>query len=114
MAVSNGAFNGEKQTLSYDFNERTANDNLLDFGLSLYARILGISVPIIGADMEMRTNPDGDGLSFQFNGGTYEIILRFYWFGVKFITGYNSEFNRSEFVNTNPYCVNAGGFFETD
>lgn len=114
MAVSNGALDGEMQTRFYSFTDRVANDRLLDFHTELFAKILWfIKVPIFGADMELRTNPAGAGQVFQLNVGAWGIRLKFYWFGVRLITGYNSLVNVSEFADVQPYCVNAGGYFQT-
>lgn len=112
MAVSNGALNGEMQTKFYDFTDRVANDRLLDFETLLYARVLGIKIGILGADLEVKTNPAGQGQVFQANAGTWGIAIKFYWFGVRLITGYNSLLNISEFVNVIPYCINPGGYFD--
>lgn len=112
MAVSNGALNGEMQTQFFSFNDRVANDKLLNFETELFAKILWfVKVPLMGANLELRTNPNGQGQVFQFNAGTWGIRLKFYWFGVKLITGYNSLFNLSEYADVNPYCVNSGGYF---
>lgn len=111
MAVSNGALNGEMQTKFSSPTSRVANDKLLDFSTALYAKILWFfKVPIMGADLELRTNPAGQGKIFQFNAGTWGIKLKFYLFGVKLITGYNSLFNFSEYADVNAHCVNSGGY----
>jgi pimeloyl-ACP methyl ester carboxylesterase len=111
MAVSNGALNGEMQTQFYNFSDRVANDRLLDFEALLYARVLGIKVGILGADLEVNTNPDGQGKIFQVNAGTWWIRVKFYWFGVRLFTGYNSLLNSIDYADVIPYCVNPGGFF---
>jgi hypothetical protein len=112
MAISNGALNGQMQTRFYEMKDRTPNDNLLDFSTELYAKILWfIKVPIFGADLEMKTNPNGTGQVLQLNAGTWGIRLKFYFFGVKLLTGYNTLFNVSEFADVKPYCTNPGGYF---
>ena len=113
LALSNGAFNGERQTLAFEMAERTPNDRLIDLEMALYSRILGINVPILGADLELNTNPNGNGKVFQINAGTYHIKLKFYWFGVYITDDFNLQLNASEFANTEAYCVNAGGYFST-
>ncbi len=112
MAVSDGALDGEMQTNFYSFTDRVANDRLLDFHTELFAKILWfIKVPIFGADLELKTNPSGAGQVFQLNVGAWGIRLKFYWFGVRLIKGYNTLANVSEFADVQPYCVNAGGYF---
>ncbi|MCC6252292.1 MAG: T9SS type A sorting domain-containing protein [Bacteroidia bacterium] len=113
MAVSNGALNGEMQTKFNSFTDRAANDRLFDFETELYARILWfVKVPILGADLDLRTNPNGQGQIVQFNAGTWGIRIKFYWFGARLITGYNTLFNISEYADAQPYCVNSGGYMD--
>ncbi len=112
IALSNGALNGTKQCRFYTEVERVANDFIFDFDMDLYATILWfVKVPILGADLELLTNPDGQGKVFQMNAGVWDIQIKFHWFGANLITGYNSLYNKTEYAEVEPYCVNAGGYF---
>ncbi len=112
LAISNGALNGEKQTQSFAMVARAANDRILTFSADLYAKILGIlKVPVAGADVDIRTNPDGQGQVFQMNAGTWGIRVKFYLWGVQLITGYNTLVNVSEYADVKPFCTNAGGYY---
>jgi hypothetical protein len=110
--MSNGALNGEGQLNIYTGNPRVANDRLMDFETELYARVLGIKVPVFGADLEARTNPNGNARVFKANMGSYSIRIKLKWFGVRIHVGYNSLLYQEDGVNTLPYCVNAGGFVQ--
>ncbi|MDP3928063.1 MAG: T9SS type A sorting domain-containing protein [Bacteroidota bacterium] len=111
MAISNGALNGEMQTKFYDETDRTPNDHFLNFEGEFFAKILGIQVPLFGANLELKSNPDGQGEIFQMNAGTFGIRIKFYWFGFNIITGYNSLINITEYADVKPYCVSPGGYF---
>lgn len=111
MAISNGALNGDMQTTFSSFTNRVANDKMLELSFKQSAKILFfLNVPFFGVDIDLRTNPNGQGQIYKMNAGSWGIRLKFYWFGVKLITGYNTLYNKSEFADVNPYCVNAGGY----
>lgn len=115
LALSNGALNGQKQTRFYEMQPRTDNDDLLDFSTEYYAKVLWfVHIPLLGADLNMKTNPNGQGQFFQFNGGTWGYRLKFYLWGVKLRGGYNTLFNTTEYADVQPYCTNAGGYINRD
>lgn len=110
FAYSNGSLSGEKQLHPVTLAQRNPNDKLFSFSSELYCNVLGIQVPSWGANLDFRTNPSGNGQIFQANTGQWSIRVKFYWFGVKLISGYNSMYNNSEFANSLPYCVHSGGY----
>ncbi len=112
VALSNGSLSGTAQRRFYNTTMRVPNDRLMDTGFELYARVLWFHVPIYGGNLRILTNPNGQGQIYQQNLGRWGIRLKFYWFGVKLITGYNSVTNRSEFADVLPICTSAGGYFD--
>ena len=111
MLMSNGSLNGRPQFNFFTSQPRLANDRLIDFHASLYARILWfIKVPIFGGDLTALTNPDGQGPTFKANLGTYRIRIRLKWFGIKISAGYNSIFLIDDYADTRPYCTSAGSY----
>ncbi len=114
VAVTNGSLSGEPQSRIYNSTYRSAGDKLLEFHGEIYVRILKIiKVRIIGGDVELMTNPDGDGKFYQFNCGLYVPRIKLYWFGVRLKkVDYSSFWDQEEYGNNlKPYCVNAGGVF---
>ncbi|HUC79528.1 MAG TPA: T9SS type A sorting domain-containing protein [Flavisolibacter sp.] len=112
VVMSNGALDGDRQVNTYTGEPRQPNDRLLDFKAELYARVLWIKVPVFGGEIKMRTNPDGFGQAFLAQAGRYGIRIKLKWFGIRISIGYNSLLYKDELVNTRPYCVNAGGFYD--
>ncbi|MFK8009499.1 MAG: T9SS type A sorting domain-containing protein [Saprospiraceae bacterium] len=113
VALSNGSLRGRRQTRPYDGSLRQANDYLLKFDGSIYARILGIKLKLYGNKFHLQTNPNGNGQVYKREAGTWGIKLKVYWFGIKVKVGLISSSYENEYVNTDPICVNAGGIFDT-
>jgi hypothetical protein len=115
VAMSDGALNGEAQHNIYDFTQRTANDKIFDVYAELYASILWfIQVPIMDYDLEVFTNPSGNGLVFYSDFRTWDIDIDLYWIGVTLNLSYQSVVGQTEQVNSNPYCIYPGGYFFAD
>lgn len=111
MLMSNGSLNGRNQFNFFTNQPRLANDRLIDFHASLYARILWfIKIPIFGGDLTALTNPDGQGPTFKANLGTYRIRIKLKWFGIKISSSYSSIFGVDDYADTRPYCTSAGSF----
>jgi hypothetical protein len=111
LLLSNGALNGERQTNYYTLSPKNVQDNILDFSAELYLRMLWLKIPVFGADMELKTNPNGNGEILKANAGSWSVRIKLRWFGIRIITGYNSIFAEENFANTIPYCTAAGGYF---
>lgn len=109
VSMSNGSLYGKPQINEYTGNARTSGDDLIDIEADLYARVLGIKVPIYGGDFECNTSPNGNGHLYQANAGNFGINIKLYWFGVKITWGYNSLFSTDEYANTLPVCTSPGG-----
>ena len=109
IALSNGAMNGNGQTRAYDGALRQANDELLKFDSKIFVRVLGIKIPLFGAKLDMKTNPDGDGLVYKREAGTWKIRVKVYWFGIKITAQLDSWLNKEEYARTQPICTNQGG-----
>ena len=107
MLMSNGALSGAKQLNYYTGGNRTPNDRLIDFKGELFARILWIKVPLFGAAIEARTNPDGRGKILEASAGFYSVRIKLKLFGIKVYTGYNGLLNIQDYANTKPYCTSA-------
>jgi hypothetical protein len=113
MALSNGALAGNKQTRAYSHADRIAGDILFKFDSEIYARVLHfIKIPVFGANIDLRTNPQGNGKLCEFGWGTWGIKIKPYWFGLKVNVGLIS-FGSDEIygANLNSYCTNAGGVY---
>ena len=113
MLMSNGALSGAKQKNYYTGADRIANDRLLQFKAELFARILWIKIPLFGAAIEARTNPDGSGKILEASAGFYSVRIKLKWFGIKVYTGYNSFLNIQDYANTRPYCTSAASTIGT-
>jgi pimeloyl-ACP methyl ester carboxylesterase len=114
IALSDGSMNGVRQMRFYNTAPRVPNDRMLDTGFELYARILWFHVPIYGGNLQLLTNPEGNGQIYQQNIGYWGIRLKLFWFGVKIITGYNTLTNRTEYANVLSYCTGPGGYYTED
>jgi hypothetical protein len=111
MALSNGSIAGKRQTRGYNELDRIANDILLKFDADVYARVLHyIKIKVFGANIELRTNPQGTGKLCEFGWGTWGIKIKPYWFGLQVNVGLNS-LGHDEFYGygLNAYCTHAGG-----
>jgi len=110
VLMSNGALDGERQTNFYTNSPRTPGDRLLDFNVETFARVLGFRIPIFGARLFARTNPDGADQVMEASAGRYSVRIRLRWFGVRINVGYNSLLLVQDFADTRPYCTSAGGW----
>ena len=110
VLMSNGALNGERQTNFYTNSPRTPNDNLLDVNLDTHARVLGFRIPIFGARLFARTNPNGQGQVLEASAGRYSVRIKLRWFGIRISVGYNSLLSVQDFADVRPYCTSAGGW----
>jgi hypothetical protein len=112
VAVTDGSLTGEMQNRAYSNDFRIGGDKLLDFNGEIYVKILKIfTVRLWGVDLELNTNPNGDGKLYQFNAGLWMPKIKLYWFGVKLRKPkYSSMWDFEEYGNDiKPFCVNAGG-----
>ncbi len=110
MLMSNGALSGAAQHNFYTNQPRQPNDKLLYFDSEIFMRVLGIKIPLLGARLDVRTNPDGDGKILEASAGKYKIRIKLKWFGIRVTAGYNSLLNIQDYANTRPYCTSAGSY----
>ena len=110
MALSNGSLIGEGQSRPYDGAFRNANDLILDFEGDIYARILGTKIKVFALELELRSNPNGNGKVFEISAGTWGVRPRLYWVGIDINVGLNSltykEINARNLVS---WDVESGG-----
>lgn len=112
MALSNGSIYGGSQTRPYDNADRVANDKLFHFDSQVEARILGglFVIPFYGLDLELRSNPNGNGRVFRAEAGTWGVKIKLKWFGLKVSIGLNSAYSKDiDAVGVNPWCTESGG-----
>lgn len=110
MAMSDGSMSGANQTNDYDGSTRAANDDLLSFNSSVYINVLGLKIPIIQADLQLKTNPNGTAKVYHINAGTFGVQVRLKWWGIKVTIGYGSIIqSNTRRITSNGICVMAGG-----
>lgn len=116
VAMSNGSLKGINQCnfhvaplASGAQPPRIPGDRLIDFGCDIYGRVLGLKIPVFGADLKANTNPNGTGNVLRTNAGTYAVRIKLRLFGIKFISGYTSLFAIDENADVLPYCTSPGG-----
>jgi len=117
VAMSNGSLKGINQcnygpslTPPFINPPRIPGDRLIDFGCEIYGRVLGIKIPLFGADVKAYTNPNGLGKVLQANAGNYGVHIKLKLFGIKVTVGYVTLFVIDEDAISKPYCTSAGGF----
>jgi hypothetical protein len=83
IALASGSLRGNPQT-RHDFDNapREANDFLMKFNAHTYVRVLGYKIKISDANLELRTNPQGQGDLANINVGIWGITLKVKWFGI--------------------------------
>ncbi len=109
VLMSSGALDGTNQPNVFTGGLRSANDRLLDFKASLFARVLWLKVPIFKGNVRALTNPNGQGHVFDAQAGFYGIRIKLKWFGIKIHIGYHPMFTWNENANVRAYCTTAGG-----
>jgi len=109
VLMSSGALDGTNQPNVFTGGLRSANDRLLDFKASLFARVLWLKVPIFKGNVRAFTNPNGPGHVFDAQAGFYGIRIKLKWFGIKIHIGYHPMFAWNENANVRAYCTTAGG-----
>lgn len=111
VALSDGAFDGSRQTPEWSNDERVANDILLALESDFYLK--GLGRKFIGSyfDFTVRTNPNGTGSILTVNKGVSHWKLKLYWFGIKIVWDHTTLIKIDKRAkNVLPYCVNAGSF----
>ncbi len=111
MALSNGSLDGNKQTRSYNTADRLPSDKILDFNGEIYGRVLHfIKIPVFGAELDLRTNPQGNGKLYEAAMGTWGIDIDVYFIGIRVKVGLISMANKEVYgQGLNSYGTNAGG-----
>ena len=111
IAMSNGSMAGLNQTNDYNGNPRSANDDLLSFNSNVYINLLGLKIPIINADLQLKTNPSGTAPVYHINAGTFGIKIKLKWWGIKVTVGYGSIIQSNSRIITggDGICVRSGG-----
>jgi hypothetical protein len=111
IAMSNGSMAGANQTNDYNGASRVANDDLLSFNSNTYLNVLGLKIPIINADLQLKTNPNGTAQVYHINAGTFGIKIKLKWWGIKVTIGYGSIIQSNSRIITggDGICVRSGG-----
>jgi hypothetical protein len=111
IAMSNGSMAGLNQTNDYNGASRVANDDLLSFNSNTYLNVLGLKIPIINADLQLKTNPSGTAQVYHINAGTFGIKIKLKWWGIKVTIGYGSiiQSNNRFITGGDGICVHSGG-----
>jgi hypothetical protein len=111
MALSNGSLSSVRQIQDYSpYNQRQANDVLLDLEGETYTRILGIKFSTYTLALIANSNPDGNGRLIKANADKWKFRIKLFWVGVQIYRTPVQVLN-TEIVaaNTKPWCTEAGG-----
>jgi len=108
IAQANGALTGAGQ--KYLDSTRKPGDLIGYVEANIGIRLFGKRIPVIGAELELRTNKEGDAhfRAFRFDKGAYTFKIRFRrgWFHVEH--KWRPAVHNEGYVNAKPYCVRAG------
>lgn len=110
VALSNGSALGANQIRRWDGAFRQPNDELLAAGGDIVLRILGIRVVGSSYNLQVRTNPAGNGDLFWFRHVANRWRIRIRWFSVRlvWVSSTQTEIDKDG-QNLQPFCVSAGG-----
>jgi hypothetical protein len=77
----------------------------------MYLNVLGLKIPILNADLQLKTNPIGTAQVYHINAGTFGIKIKLKWWGIKVTVGYGSiiQSNNRFITGGDGICVRAGG-----
>lgn len=117
VAVTDGSITGKMQNRAYSADFRKAGDKLFDFNGEIYVKILKlITIKVWGINLQLNTNPNGNGKLYNFNAGFWLPKIKLYMFGVRLKNAsYSSMCDFEEFgYGLKSYCVNAGGIYSLD
>ncbi len=112
MAASNGNMMGFGQTRVWDGNDRVDNDRLLRIKYTVYGTILKHKLNLAGVNMEMNSDPNGNGDLANLSFGTWSIKIKLKWWGIKIYTGFNSLCNKDWDGDMLPLTNAAGGLID--
>ena len=115
MALSSGSFNGANQTHAFNPDaSRVPGDRILEFSTNLFGTVLWMYIPLMTGELNLYTNPNGSGTFYNAALGTFTFDLRLRLFGITFNNTYGNLYNDNQAaLNVKPYCVSAGGYFNT-
>lgn len=117
VAVTDGSISGKMQNRAYSPDFRKPGDKLFDFNGEIFVKILKlITIKVWGVNLQMNTNPNGNGKLYNFNAGFWLPKIKLYMFGVRLNkASYSSICDFDEYgYGLKPYCVNAGGIYSAD
>lgn len=112
VAESNGNMMGFGQTRYWDGQPRSDGDHLLQAKNTVYGTILGHKFNLAGVNMEMKTDPNGNGNIGKLSFGTWSIKIKLKWWGIKIYTGFNSICNKDWDANMIPASTSSGGMLD--
>jgi hypothetical protein len=112
VAMSNGNLKGIGQTRYWDGALRQPGDRLLDLHTNLYISVLRNKIKILGADIELKTDPQGFGNTSSLDIGYYLLSLRLKVFGFKITFSYFPFVSTAWYADMNGRSTAAGGILE--
>lgn len=112
VAASNGNMMDFGQTRYWDGQPRVAGDLLLRNQALTHGTILGQQFNFAGANLELHTDPDGNGNLAKLSFGTWFVKIKLKWWGIKFYTGFNSLCNKDWDGQMMPTSTSAGGMLD--
>jgi len=112
VAMSDGNMLGLGQTRYWDGDDRTAGDALLHARTTLHGTILGRRFNLIQGNIQLNTDPNGNGDLGDLSAGTWWVKIRLKWFGIRFYVGMNSALLRDWDGSMRPISTAAGGLLD--
>lgn len=110
VALSNGSGFGTGQVRPFDGALRQPNDDLLNAEGDIVLRMLGRRVKGSSYNLQVRTNPAGNGDLFWFRQVVERRRIRLRWFGYDVVWQSSTTTNIDKDGQAlQPYCVSAGG-----
>lgn len=114
FGMSNGSLAGRGQTRDFDGMERTTNDFLLKYSMDKFielriTRRKKVQLKLSGTNVELRTNPDGYGITAGFNHGIYVHHISIRKWRIKIEDDFIPVLAQIHLGGAKPYCVKSGG-----